>query len=75
MIQTNKKGQNQADNIIDNLLSFNIPSIWTVNNAGSATITNTKYFNGSGSLKIENTNPTKFNCNKCNTINRDKKRR
>lgn len=59
MIKTNKTGSNQADNIIDNLLSFNIPSIWTVNNTGSASITNTNYFIGGGSLKIENTNPTK----------------
>ena len=58
MIQTNKKGQSQADNIIDNLLSFNEVSNWSVTGLGSATVTTTNFANGSGSLFIENTDPT-----------------
>ena len=58
MIQTNKKGQSQSDNIVDDLLSFNEVSNWTVTGTGSATVTSSNFSNGSGSLFIENTNPT-----------------
>lgn len=58
MIQTNKKGQREADNIIDPLLGFNSDSTWTVTGTGSASVSVNQYFSGSGSLYIENTDPT-----------------
>lgn len=51
-------GQKPTDNLIDNLLSFNVPSIWTVTGTGTASISSTVYSHGSGSLYIENTDPT-----------------
>lgn len=58
MIQTNKTGQSKADNIIDELLGFNFDSNWTVTGLGSANVVQNNFFEGSGSLYIENNRPT-----------------
>ena len=57
MIQTNQTGKSQSDNIIDELLTFNETSTWTGTGGGSAIVTTANYFNGSGSLYIENSVP------------------
>jgi len=57
MIQTNQTGKSQSDNIIDELLTFNESSTWNSVGTGSATVSVANYFNGSGSLYIENNIP------------------
>ena len=57
MIQTNQTGKSQSDNIIDELLTFNETSTWTTVGTGSANVSVSNYFNGSGSLYIENNDP------------------
>ena len=57
MIQTNQTGKSQSDNIIDELLTFNETSTWTTVGTGSANVSVANYFNGSGSLYIENNTP------------------
>lgn len=54
MIKYSNKGNHYSDNLIDSLLSFNIPSTWTVTGTGTAALDNGVYFEGSGSLKVTN---------------------
>lgn len=55
MIQINNRGGHTSQNLIDNLLSFNVDSTWSAVGTGNATVINTDYFDGSGCLKINNT--------------------
>jgi len=55
MIQINGKGLHASENIIDNLLSFNVNSTWPSVGTGNASVVSSTYFDGSGSLLINNT--------------------
>lgn len=48
------RGKTHADNLIDNLLSFNVGSTWTTVGTGTALIDNNEYFEGTGSLRLTN---------------------
>lgn len=60
MIQlSNKYGQNYADNLIDYLLTFNEASTWTAaSGTGTATRDLDNPYQGTASLKLNNTAPT-----------------
>lgn len=55
MVQINEKGVNFSENIIDNLLAFNSASTWSAVGTGYGAVDNNMFFEGKGSLKIENT--------------------
>ena len=55
MIQINDRGINLSDNVIDNLLSFNYDSTWSTVGTGTAIRDTNLFYEGKGSLKIENT--------------------
>lgn len=55
MIQINERGSHISDNIIDNLLSFNSTSTWSAVGRGYVAVDTNIFFEGKGSLKIENT--------------------
>lgn len=54
MIQYNNRGTQYSDNLIDNLLSFNVSSTWSTVGTGTALLDASKYFEGSGSLRLTN---------------------
>ena len=55
MIQTQRRGLQYADNICNETLTFNSDSTWTVSaGTGTAGIETTNYFEGKGSLLINN---------------------
>ena len=58
--RTNRRnGQHYADNIIDELLTFDPPQTWSVSSGTGTAATNTVLaYQGNKSLKIENTDPT-----------------
>ena len=52
-------GKDYADNLIDDLLQFNIPQTWTVSSGtGSASLNTTILFEGKSCLELFNTAPT-----------------
>lgn len=55
MIQINERGGHISDNVLDNLLSFNSTSTWSAVGTGYGAVDTNIFFEGKGSLKIENT--------------------
>lgn len=55
MIQINERGGHISDNVLDNLLSFNSTSTWSEVGTGYGAVDTNIFFEGKGSLKIENT--------------------
>lgn len=59
MIQTNRKGINYAENLLDSYLTFETTQTWTVSSGtGTGANSNDVSFYGTKSLKIQNTAPT-----------------
>ena len=59
MIQTNRKGVNYSDNMLDPYLSFDTTGTWSVTAGTGSGAHSTDYvFNGERALKLQNTAPT-----------------
>lgn len=50
-------GKHYRDNVIDSLLEFNRPQTWTTTGVGAASLDTDLFFQGSGSLKLLNSDP------------------
>lgn len=59
MVEINRAGINYADNIVDNVLSFNGSESWAISSGtGTAIIENTLSYEGNSCLRIENNTPS-----------------
>ena len=68
MIKYNNKGKHYSDNILDSLLSFNIPSTWTTTGTGTASLDSDVYFQGNGSLRMINNDYQNKDLTSTNTV-------
>ncbi|QQV90419.1 hypothetical protein Harreka1_12 [Olleya phage Harreka_1] len=55
MIKYNNRGKHTSQNLVDYLLSFNTTSTWSTVGVGTSSVVLTDYFDGTGCLKINNT--------------------